>query len=65
MARVDDGMLIRVNGQKGSPYVGSESLRIIVEETGVRFAIVTPSFPRSSEFPEGSNSVEHLQGTWR
>jgi len=63
MATVDDGMFIRVNRQKWpSLYVGSESLRIIVEETRVRFAIVLPGWSRASKFPEVSNPAVYFQG---
>jgi hypothetical protein len=52
MARVRDGMLTRINGQKESPcYTGSELPRIIVDETEVRFAIVMSGWPPGA-FPE-------------
>jgi hypothetical protein len=41
---------------------GSESLRIIDEDGGVRFAIVVPGWSRSSRFPEVRNSMEFFPG---
>jgi hypothetical protein len=58
MASLDESVLISVNGQKGYPVFGLESLKFRRDWKGVEFAVATPSCGRYcisfSAFPNRS-----------